>query len=162
MMMRPIIINSSSSFRIAANSAITRNNNNTFPAATVAGSPRFFGSDNANQKAYDEFMSSLSPARKKFHAIIHQYRNENFTQCTNTRFFKHIISAVDTNNDNVISREEYQTLLKNIGAEEQMSDEDLDAIFDELGVGDDKEIPVEKLKKAWEPLMNVVIPPSSK
>jgi hypothetical protein len=53
-------------------------------------------------------------------------------------------------------------LLKNIGAEEQMSDEDLDAIFDELGVGDDKEIPVEKLKESWEPLMNVVIPPSSK
>ena len=157
MMMRPIIINSSSSFRIAAKSTITRN---TFPAA-VAGSSRFFGSD-ANQKAYDDFMSSLSPARKKFHSIIHKYRNENFTQCTNTRFFKHIISAVDTNNDNVISREEYQTLLKNIGAEEQMSDEDLDAIFDELGVGDDKEIPVEKLKKAWEPLMNVVIPPSSK
>lgn len=155
-MMRPIIINSSSSFRIAANSAITRN---TFPAATVA--PRFFGSD-ANQKAYDDFMSSLSPARKKFHSIIHKYRNENFTQCTNTRFFKHIISAVDTNNDNVISREEYQTLLKNIGAEEQMSDEDLDAIFDELGVGDDKEIPVESLKKAWGPLMNVVIPHSSK
>ena len=147
-MMRPIIINSSSSFRIAAKSTIITRN--TFPA-------RFFGSD-----AYEEFMSSLSPARKKFHSILHQYRNENFTQCTNTRFFKHIISAVDTNNDNVISREEYQTLLKNIGAEEQMSDEDLDAIFDELGVGDDKEIPVEKLKKAWEPLMNVVIPPSSK
>ena len=154
MVMRPIIINSSSSFRIAAKSTITRN---TFQAAAVTVAPRFFGSD-----AYEEFMSSLSPARKKFHSILHKYRNENFTQCTNTRFFKHIISAVDTNNDNVISREEYLTLLKNIGAEEQMSDEDLDAIFDELGVGDDKEIPVEKLKKAWEPLMNVVIPPSSK
>ncbi len=59
----------------------------------------------------------------------------------------------------MITKDEYQALLKNIGAEERMTEEDRDAIFDELGVGEDeKVIPVELVKKSWEPLMKVVIP----
>lgn len=55
--------------------------------------------------------------------------------------------------------EEYDTLLKNIGAEEQMTQEERDALFEELGVGEDeKVIPVELIKKSWEPLMKIVIP----
>ena len=70
-----------------------------------------------------------------------------------------MISAIDANNDNVITREEYQALLKNIGAEEQMSEEELDSIFEELGVGEDeKVIPVELIEKSWEPLVKIVIP----
>jgi hypothetical protein len=157
-MIRSLIISSSSS-RIVSR--------NLFPAADAAATAaapqsqntrRFLDTD-ANQKVYDDFLSKLSPARRKFFDILHDYRNKNFTQCTNTRFFKTIISAVDLNKDDVISKEEYQTLLKNIGAEEQMTKEDMDAIFDELGVGDDKEvIPVEMIKKSWEPLLKVVIP----
>jgi hypothetical protein len=113
--------------------------------------------DDAKQKAYDDFLAKLSPARKKFFQILHEYRNKNFNQSTNTRFFKMIIDAVDVNKDNVITKEEYQKLLQNIGAEEKMTKEDLDAIFDELGVGkDDKVIPVEVVKKSWEPLLKVV------
>lgn len=113
----------------------------------------------ADQKVYDDFLSNLSPPRRKMFTILNDYRTKNFSQCTNTRFFKTIISAVDANNDDLISMEEYETLLKNIGAEEQMTKEDMDAIFDELGVGEDeKVIPVDLIKKSWEPLMKIVIP----
>ncbi|KAL7440308.1 hypothetical protein ACHAXM_007071 [Skeletonema potamos] len=138
---------------------------NLFPAAATATAAaplpqktrRFLDTD-ANQKVYDDFLSKLSPHRRKMFHILNDYRIKNFTQCTNARFLKTIISAVDLNKDNVISKEEYQTLLKNIGAEKQMSKEDMDAIFDELGVGDDKVIPVDFIKKSWEPLLQIVIP----
>ena len=152
---------------LASSSSRTILARNLFPSAVAAPAAlpipskntcRFLDTD-ANQKAYDDFISNLSPARKKMFTILNEYRNKNFTQCTNARFFKTIISAVDANNDDVISKEEYQALLKNIGAEEQMNEEDMDAIFDELGVGEDeKVIPVELIKKSWEPLMKVVIP----
>lgn len=146
---------------------------NLFPAAAAATPPATLSisspqntrresrslATEADQKVYDDFLSNLSPPRRKMFTILNDYRTKNFSQCTNSRFFKTIISAVDTNNDNLISMEEYETLLKNIGADEEMTKEDMDAIFDELGVGEDeKVIPVELIKKSWEPLMKIVIP----
>ena len=134
-----------------------------FPAAATTSCSskschRFLDTD-ANQKALDDFLSSLSPPRRKMFDILNDYRTKNYSQSTNKRFIKTMISAIDANNDNVITREEYQALLKNIGAEEQMSEEELDSIFEELGVGEDeKVIPVELIEKSWEPLVKIVIP----
>lgn len=146
---------------LSSRTILTRN---FFPAAASPrplsqNTHRFLDTD-ANQKAYDDFLSDLSPARRKMVNILNDYRSKNFTQCTNTRFFKHIISAVDTNKDEMISKEEYETMLKNIGAEEQMTKKDMDDLFDELGVGDEKLIPVDTIKKSWEPLLRVVMPTS--
>ena len=51
---------------------------------------------------------------------------------------------MDTNSDGMISRSELAALLRNIGAEQQLTDEDLDAIVDDLGEGDqEKQIHIE-------------------
>ena len=146
---------------ISAASSSSRSTNiifarNLFPAAAATPQHRSLATD---AEVYDNYISNLSPPRRKMFTILNDYRNQNYSQSTNTRFFKTIISAVDANNDGEISMEEYDTLLKNIGAEEQMTQEERDALFEELGVGEDeKVIPVELIKKSWEPLMKIVIP----
>ena len=152
-MIRSIISAASSSSRGGTN-IFARN---LFPAAAATPQRRSLATTDA--EVYDNYISSLSPPRRKMFTILNDYRNKNYSQSTNTRFFKTIISAVDANNDGEISMEEYDTLLKNIGAEEQMTQEERDALFEELGVGEDeKVIPVELIKKSWEPLMKIVIP----
>jgi hypothetical protein len=124
--------------------------------------PRTFGTstaiDGAAAKEYQAFLESLSPAQKKFLAVLHEYRSKNFEHTMPKRFFQMIIKAVDSNHDGVITLEEYQTLLTNIGAREKMTDQDLDEIFEKLG--DDvlgaKVISVKRIETAWAPFLNVI------
>ena len=73
-----------------------------------------------------------------------------------------IVKAVDGNHDGVITVEECQTLLKNIGAQDKMTEEDCHELFEELGVdmggdgGEEKVIPVESVEKRWTPYLNVM------
>ena len=119
---------------------------------------RSFGTDATdNKKTLEEYLNSLSPARKKFLEILSEYKANNFARATPTRFVKMIVKAVDSNQDGVITMEgtfyfvvscmyktkyiifiaflfsEYSTLLKNIGASDKMTQGDLDEIFTELG-----------------------------
>ena len=65
--------------------------------------------------------------------------------------------AVDNNEDGVITMEEYQRLLTNIGALDKMSQEDLDEIFSELGddeLDGEKVISVQSIEERWEPFLH--------
>ena len=65
--------------------------------------------------------------------------------------------AVDNNEDGVITMEEYQRLLTNIGVMDKMSQEDLDEIFSELGddeLDGEKVISVKSIEERWEPFLH--------
>ena len=114
-----------------------------------------------NRKAFDEFRANLSPARRKLFDILNDYRGKNYAQALPSRFLKDIIKAVDANGDGVITKEEYIQLLENIGHEGELTDEELDEIFDEVGVEDsaaagEKVIPVEVLMEKWKPLLSTI------
>ena len=119
-------------------------------------SVRRFDSD-ANKKAFEEFRENLSPARRKLFDILNHYRTTNYAQCLPSRFLKDIVAAVDVNKDGVITKDEYLQLLKNIGHEGELSNEELDEIFNEVGVEDDvaseRVIPVQVLLDKWKPLL---------
>jgi len=131
----------------------------TNAVASISLSVRHFDSD-ANKKAFDEFRANLSPARRKLFDILNGYRSKNYAQALPSRFLKDIIKAVDANGDGVITKAEYLQLLKNIGHEGELTDAELDEIFDEVGVEDsaagEKVIPVEVLMKKWQPLLSTV------
>lgn len=129
---------------------------------------RMFDSD-ANQRTFEEYRQSLGPARRKFFDILNRYRSDNYSQCLPSRFLKDVINAVDANSDGIITMEEYQKLLQNIGAQDEMSTEELGEIFDEIGVDEDggggggggkKVILVSTLMEKWKPLLKT-IPPRS-
>ena len=126
---------------------------------TCAIAVRFFDSA-SNKKAFDEFRANLSPARRKLFDILNNYRTENYAQCLPSRFLKDIIKAVDANGDGVITKAEYFQLLKNIGHEGELTDAELDEIFNEVGVEDsaagEKVIPVEVLMEKWKPLLSTI------
>ena len=68
---------------------------------------RSFGSDATDKKTslVEEYLNSLSPARKKFLEILSEYKANNFDHATPTRFVKMIVKAVDSNQDGVITME---------------------------------------------------------
>ena len=109
-----------------------------------------------DKTSLEDFYESLSPPRKKFHGILNEYKRANFEKDIPSRFFKKILDAVDANQDGVITMEELQTLLKNIGAKDKMSEQELGEIFDELGVDNgekEKVIPVKNVEVAWSPYL---------
>lgn len=115
--------------------------------------------DAAAAKDYQAFLESLSPAEKKFLDVLHEYRNKNFEHTMPKRFLSMIIKAVDSNQDGVITMEEYQTLLINIGATEKMTAHDLDELFKTLGddeLDGKKVITVQSIEAAWAPFLNIV------
>ena len=68
---------------------------------------RSFGTDATDKKSslLEEYLNSLSPARKKFLEILSEYKANNFAQATPTRFVKMLVKAVDSNQDGVITME---------------------------------------------------------
>ena len=57
----------------------------------------------------------------------------SFGQTLFSRFVKEMVVATDSNHDGKISMAEMRKMLKNIGVDSLVSDEDLKAVFDELG-----------------------------
>ena len=75
------------------------------------------------------------------------------------RFFKMMMKAVDTNEDGFISMEEYKTLLTNIGASDQMSEEELNEIFLEIGdseLNGERVITVKSVEERWTNYLHVM------
>ena len=75
------------------------------------------------------------------------------------RFFKMMMKAVDTNEDGFISMEEYKTLLTNIGASDQMSEEELNEIFLEIGdseLNGERVISVKSVEERWSKYLHVM------
>ena len=117
----------------------------------------FSFSTDASRKTYEEYVASLSPARKKFHGVLNEYKKNNFEHQTPNRFLHEIVKALDSNHDGVITVEEYETLLKNIGARDKMTEQDIHEIFEELGVDrGEKVIPVECIERRWTPYLHVM------
>jgi len=114
------------------------------------------------KEAFDEYLrylDSLSPAHKKFLKVLNEYYASDFENQTPNRFFKMIVKAVDSNQDGVITKEEYQTLLKNIGAQDKMTEGDLHEIFEELGdeeLEGETVITVDSIEKRWTPFLHVM------
>ena len=156
-------LTSSSAFVLKPQTLIFETTNNN--TATIASTLRTFGTTTttndaaAAAKDCQAFLESLSPAEKKFLDVLHEYRNKNFEHTMPKRFLSMIIKAVDSNQDGVITMEEYQTLLINIGARETMTDHDLDELFKTLGDDElegEKVITVQSIEAAWTPYLNVV------
>ena len=57
----------------------------------------------------------------------------SFGQTLFSRFIKEMIIATDANHDGKISMNEMRNMLKNIGVDKFLSQEDLDAVFQEIG-----------------------------
>lgn len=131
-------------------------------ATNDATTPRSFGTsatDDDAIKEYQTFLDSLSPAQKKFLDVLNEYRNKNFEHTMPKRFFSMIIKAVDCNKDGVLTLEELQTLLINIGAREKMTDKDLDEIIETLGDDElegQRVVSVQRIENAWAPFLNVI------
>lgn len=115
---------------------------------------RSLGTD-ADKNSSENLLDSLSPSRKKFHCVLNEFKVDNFEHDTPSRFFKKIVKAIDPNQDGVITMEEFQTLLKNIGAQDKMTEQDTHEIFEELGVdhGGEKVITVESMVTRWTPFL---------
>ncbi len=70
-----------------------------------------------------------------------------------------IVKAVDSNQDGMITMEEGDALLTNIGAKDQMTEEELKELFEELGddtLDGEKVIKVESIEKRWAPFLHVM------
>ena len=155
-------LTSSSAFVLKPQTLIFETTNNN--TATIASTLRTFGTttttnDAAAAKDYQAFLESLSPAEKKFLDVLLEYRKNNFEHSMPKRFLSMIIKAVDSNQDGVITMEEYQTLLINIGATEKMTAHDLDELFKTLGddeLDGKKVITVQSIEAAWAPFLNIV------
>lgn len=63
----------------------------------------------------------------------------SFAQTLFSRFVHEMITVTDSNHDGKISLQEMRSMLKKIGADSSISDEDLRAVFDELGHDEDGE-----------------------
>eukprot|EP00579_Thalassiosira_antarctica_P001847 CAMPEP_0201871012 /NCGR_PEP_ID=MMETSP0902-20130614/4013_1 /ASSEMBLY_ACC=CAM_ASM_000551 /TAXON_ID=420261 /ORGANISM="Thalassiosira antarctica, Strain CCMP982" /LENGTH=144 /DNA_ID=CAMNT_0048396847 /DNA_START=153 /DNA_END=587 /DNA_ORIENTATION=+ len=111
-----------------------------------------------DKKSFEDIFDSLSPPRKKLLSVLNEYKNGNFEHDTPTRFFTNIVKAVDSNQDGVITMEQFQILLKNIGAQGKLTEQDSHEIFEELGVdnGGEKVITVESIETRWAPLLHVM------
>jgi len=88
-----------------------------------------------------------SEARDKLRAIMETYRQQNYTQCLPSRFVKQVLNAADKNNDGVIDVSEVQTLLSNIGASGQLTEDEIKSIMEELVDGSSDEVPRQNLYK---------------
>lgn len=117
-------------------------------------------SSGADPASYDDFLGSLSPARAKFVTILNDYKAANFERDTPSRFFSRIVKAADANRDGVISREEFRTLLENIGAGDRVSLEEEFEIFDEVGENrkdtGERVIDVQGMQERMSPLLRAM------
>mmetsp|Transcript_2292 Transcript_2292/g.4391 ORF Transcript_2292/g.4391 Transcript_2292/m.4391 type:complete len:217 (+) Transcript_2292:164-814(+) len=121
--------------------------------------PRHFSSNTAEAtqtKTYQELHHALSPSRQKLITILHDYKLKNYSQSVPSRFIKAVISALDANHDELITFDEYQVLLRNIGAEGKMTKDEMWEVFEEIGViskdDEEKVIPVQTLVECWSDL----------
>ena len=57
----------------------------------------------------------------------------SFGQTLFSRFVKEMILATDVNHDGKISKPEMRSMLKKIGVDQVVADEDVDAVFAEVG-----------------------------
>eukprot|EP00581_Thalassiosira_minuscula_P016126 CAMPEP_0183727366 /NCGR_PEP_ID=MMETSP0737-20130205/25536_1 /TAXON_ID=385413 /ORGANISM="Thalassiosira miniscula, Strain CCMP1093" /LENGTH=183 /DNA_ID=CAMNT_0025958981 /DNA_START=173 /DNA_END=724 /DNA_ORIENTATION=+ len=73
------------------------------------------------------------PLRVKFVSILNEFKAANFEKDTPKRFYGMMLRASDPNNDGIITMKEFRTMLKNIGAEDKMTDEECDQLFDLIG-----------------------------
>ena len=76
----------------------------------------------------------LSHAQRK--SLFFHY---SFAQTLFSRFVKEMVLATDSNHDGKISKSELRSMLKNIGVDSLLSNEDLDAVFEEVGHKDNGE-----------------------
>jgi len=81
-----------------------------------------------------------------FRCVLEEYRRKNYTQALPSRFRKDIIdAATGEGNCGSVDLNGIMRVLKNIGAEQKVSTDDVKIIFNELGNG--SEIPVPGMEK---------------
>jgi len=91
--------------------------------------------------------SEHNPAITKLKSIFEQYRSDNFSQTTPPRFRKEFINAADADGDGVLTKDEVSEMLKKIGAEEAMTENEIEVVFGELGGSDGEGILREKFEE---------------
>jgi hypothetical protein len=70
-----------------------------------------------------------------YHVLLTRFPSlsQSFGQTLFSRFIKEMVLATDINHDGMISQSELQTLLVNIGAQDQVTDRELQDVMEELG-----------------------------
>mmetsp|Transcript_28046 Transcript_28046/g.40132 ORF Transcript_28046/g.40132 Transcript_28046/m.40132 type:complete len:154 (+) Transcript_28046:170-631(+) len=94
---------------------------------------------------------SVSAAISKLHQVINTYQKENYQMTVPSRFRKEMIKATDKNQDGMISVEEMEAVLKQIGAGEQLTHEEIEQIMAEAGVTKGvNAVPIDQFLKFFE------------
>mmetsp|Transcript_3654 Transcript_3654/g.8286 ORF Transcript_3654/g.8286 Transcript_3654/m.8286 type:complete len:128 (+) Transcript_3654:120-503(+) len=79
-------------------------------------------------------------ALEKLKEVIDEYRRENYTHELPSRCKKELLAVADTNHDGNIPLEGIEMLLKNIGASDRISRNEIETILCEEGQCDNKTI----------------------
>jgi len=82
----------------------------------------------------DQNKPAASTAISKLNRVFEKYQKENYKMELPSRFRKEIVKATDKNKDGMISVDEIEALLKQIGASEQLTHEEIEQIMSEAGL----------------------------
>lgn len=134
------------------------------PAASSRDSPNYVRAlaADATTKSFEEFYDGLSPPRRKLFGILNDYRRANFEKTMPSRFVRDVLLAADAveSKDGVITASELRGLLRNIDAQDEMTDDELEEIFEEVGVdggdGRGKVLVVEDIEEEWAPYIRAI------
>mmetsp|Transcript_21561 Transcript_21561/g.36736 ORF Transcript_21561/g.36736 Transcript_21561/m.36736 type:complete len:132 (-) Transcript_21561:486-881(-) len=93
----------------------------------------------ATVSSHASLSTQASRAVQKLQSIMQEYRQANYTQCIPSRFKKDVVRAATNNNNNSnnnsdrIEVENLEQVLRNIGASDKITHQELEMIFLEEG-----------------------------
>uniref|UniRef100_A0A7S2EID8 EF-hand domain-containing protein n=1 Tax=Ditylum brightwellii TaxID=49249 RepID=A0A7S2EID8_9STRA len=118
------------SFRILANFAVKRSPQ---LASMSSRSMSTQMTHNISSESTRMFSTEGSRVATKVHNIFEEYRMQNYTQCIPSRFRKEIVNAADKDKKGYITTEEFESILRNIGADGRITREEINTIVKEAG-----------------------------
>lgn len=76
---------------------------------------------------------SFAGAREKLQTVMEDYRKKNYGQELPSRFAKEVTKAADLDGDGFISVSEVGTLLSNIGAQDSLTEAEIEEVMEDIG-----------------------------
>lgn len=101
-------------------------------------------------RLYSRCLYPSSRATEKLYDILEEYRRQNYRQTLPSRFVKELLKYTDENKDGLWSQEEFKSFLKNIGAGDKLTQEEVSDIMQHVsGDGTSDEISISKVQKVF-------------